>query len=1052
MSDSPSTVITLSLEERQKLSFVAAHLKERLGWVTSQDKMPLVAISLSPWLAAFAPDDPDGLTRRLAWDGLSPNDVACVLGDEKTKDLPPADWTETLCAILSESSKLLTETDFPERQLFLKNQESVDALKEPLFWELLIPVLRWARQTLSNRLHRHSWETTVGFSLERDLLHQLSRWSKTAFNERFQTFLKNKPSQNSISADAINHHQDHYKAFVQGMLHGELGQFYQSYPVLAREQVRLATNWVEATVELWSRLEKDRAEILRTLADGQTLGKVTAIEPSLSDPHHGGRRVAKLFFESGLQVVYKPRDLRLELAYNQLLDWLGNAGLTPRPKSLRMVNRRTHGWVESAEQKPLTDVRAARDYYQKAGALVCLTHLLGARDLHMENVIATSDGPVLVDTEMLLQPQTLDDSKPPSETIASSSTSNVLNTGFISIFQLDSNASVMDIGGLKGQGSFKNQPIAADDQPLRPEDFTAQILEGFQSCYYFCLSHREALQEEVVRRFTGANTRIVFRPSNQYAMLLQTLRAVTYQKNGIKKSLMIEAIHRVFHREIKRPLLWPLVEEETEALELLDVPRFLAPVDETTLYARSGEKIVGYLRLSGINAVQERLMQMEEAQLNEQISALGNALTEHPLCRFQTPVPPQNKIESLFFEHACWIGRELLERPVSNTLSLCKENLYQGSFGTALFLAALGRIKKDHGALDTSRELMAGWQRQLDVTTDEEIVGQSIGIGSGIGSWVYGTLATGSFLEDGATFDLARRFARLITPDRIVADRRLDLVSGAAGALLAFLALYRTTKEELWLDRARSCGERLLETRMTLNENTCCWPVGPPENERCLAGFAHGAAGIGYALSQLALFTEASEFVRAALGGYQFERSVFDSKRGNWPVTGVNTAGLRNAHTFMTSWCNGAPGIGLGRTLAADTVQDDEVMSEVQVAAATTGKTPWQPAVDHLCCGIMGRVECLLSIGHRAQSPKLVVQAKALAVKVIERARKMGHFRLTASGFHYPIHDPSLFRGIAGIGYQLLRLSHPTLIPSLLAFELVPSSDEKPSVRRVIKD
>ena len=43
-------------------------------------------------------------------------------------------------------------------------------------------------------------------------------------------------------------------------------------------------------------------------------------------------------------------------------------------------------------------------YFEQAGALMFLAHLLGARDLHMENLVASRAGPTLVDLELLLQP------------------------------------------------------------------------------------------------------------------------------------------------------------------------------------------------------------------------------------------------------------------------------------------------------------------------------------------------------------------------------------------------------------------------------------------------------------------------------------------------------------------------------------------------------------------------------------------------------------------------------------------------------------------------
>jgi len=53
---------------------------------------------------------------------------------------------------------------------------------------------------------------------------------------------------------------------------------------------------------------------------------------------------------------------------------------------------------------------------------------------------------------------------------------------------------------------------------------------------------------------------------------------------------------------------------------------------------------------------------------------------------------------------------------------------------------------------------------------------------------------------------------------------------------------------------------------------------------------------------------------------------------------------------------------------------------------------------------------------------------------MIERARRDGGYRLL-SGEPDDAANPSLFAGIAGIGFELLRLANPTRLPSVLLFQ-----------------
>jgi lantibiotic modifying enzyme len=77
----------------------------------------------------------------------------------------------------------------------------------------------------------------------------------------------------------------------------------------------------------------------------------------------------------------------------------------------------------------------------------------------------------------------------------------------------------------------------------------------------------------------------------------------------------------------------------------------------------------------------------------------------------------------------------------------------------------------------------------------------------------------------------------------------------------------------------------------------------------------------------------------------------------------------------------------------------------------------------------------LLAVGRHLDRPSTVAAALALGERVTERARAAGHFRLGPSAFEYRVFDPGFFRGLSGIGYVLLRLAAPTLLPSVLAFE-----------------
>jgi lantibiotic modifying enzyme len=135
----------------------------------------------------------------------------------------------------------------------------------------------------------------------------------------------------------------------------------------------------------------------------------------------------------------------------------------------------------------------------------------------------------------------------------------------------------------------------------------------------------------------------------------------------------------------------------------------------------------------------------------------------------------------------------------------------------------------------------------------------------------------------------------------------------------------------------------------------------------------------------------------------------------------------------VTRWCHGAAGIGLARVAGLGGLDTEAIRHDLDVALQTTERVGVQ-GVDHLCCGTMGRVDVLLTAARRLGRASWLEAAQRLTAGVLERARCTGAFQL------YPnvpsdVYNPSFFRGMAGIGYGLLRVAEPDALPCVLIWE-----------------
>ncbi|WP_437897383.1 DUF4135 domain-containing protein [Sorangium sp. So ce124] len=174
-------------------------------------------------------------------------------------------------------------------------------------------------------------------------------------------------------------------------------------------------SYIEFGVEIVTRLHRDRALLANLFGVG---GGVAAIEIQGSDPHVCARRVVIVRYGNGVRVVYKPTDLTFQLMlmgspqsfaacaqghprvanFRSLFDTL-NMGL-PLLHIGAPKHNAGYGYMEfKPRAQAMTEQQASR-YFHGMGKLIAVANAFGITDLHQENVMATVNGPFLIDAEM----------------------------------------------------------------------------------------------------------------------------------------------------------------------------------------------------------------------------------------------------------------------------------------------------------------------------------------------------------------------------------------------------------------------------------------------------------------------------------------------------------------------------------------------------------------------------------------------------------------------------------------------------------------------------
>jgi type 2 lantibiotic biosynthesis protein LanM len=197
---------------------------------------------------------------------------------------------------------------------------------------------------------------------------------------------------------------EYYEKFVNLLFDGGFAYLCVEYPVFARLLVEQIRQWVDHLEEFCGRFNADRGALSKWLCGHETLGNVTKLVPLADDTHADGRAVMQLVFESGQSVVYKPRSVDAGQAFYEVLQNLEPYLLVPEFVSPSFLSRDEYGWMEWIEQQHPSDEAAIERYYERVGAIICLSYFMNIKDCQTENYLFSGEHPIILDVETALHP------------------------------------------------------------------------------------------------------------------------------------------------------------------------------------------------------------------------------------------------------------------------------------------------------------------------------------------------------------------------------------------------------------------------------------------------------------------------------------------------------------------------------------------------------------------------------------------------------------------------------------------------------------------------
>ncbi|MFN0128950.1 MAG: type 2 lanthipeptide synthetase LanM [Verrucomicrobiales bacterium] len=1037
------------------------------------------------WLEEAAGSDDAVMARRLEWDGLSLESARMCLRLGDAKPVPDqAEWTAFL---------LKTLTPARPGNPALALDQAVAAAAQVPFAPAYLPILAAAAEPLESILDRLGDRIAPAAKVELigGLLSELSRLAGRVLATRFSAYLS------GCGAPAETTRCEAYDQFTNDLARSDYWMsVWEAFPVLARLLAATSLGWTASSLSFLHRLEADWAALENHFFLQAAPSPPLVLERlagAQGDRHGGSSAVRVLGFSRG-RVVYKARPLDLEADYNDLLRSLATAGMPDAPPALRVLPRPGYGWVEFAEHKAVANRDALDAWFRSAGGLLCLLHLLGATDGHMENIVATLEGPILIDVETLLQPRkgaaATDDSGTFSRA-ARQIEDSVLQTGLLPLWQSGPQGRPFDIGGFTGTGGYESPVLHAtwehvgtnavrpawrravasglrnlpvhDAQRHGAGAHLATLTEGFSAAWRFLQSHREWLAE-ALKGWSNAPLRVIIRPTTHYATLLERALALPSLQSGLDRSLIFEALRRPMARQhTAKPAAWAAVTEEIRALDDGDIPIFFARAGGHDLDSADGRCLIpDAFGQSAVEVILTRLDHLTEAELARQLEFIAAAFIESET--HAAPPPAEATGTRVDIEAALATARLASDAGLVATATVLGKQLmhaairgrdgfvtwvapsslhpgqhrqqgmsyyfYDGASGISLFLAALARVTGDAGARHTALAALEPIRAVLDDPRANALI-QRESIGGCSGlASLVYTLTVIAGLLDEPS--LVERAQRV---SRFIDEARIAKDQGldiVNGSAGAVLALLALHRVDGDSDSLQRAIAcgRHLLARAERVGGDALAWPSWPDGLK-LAGYSHGAAGIASALGALFRATGDPAFGDAALAALRYERTLFNPAAGNWPM--LLPAG---GSQMVSTWCHGAPGILLGRASLLGLFSANEesgILEEMDVAWHTTVATGLSP-LDHLCCGTMGRVEILHTVAP-ASGGRTTDVARLGATLTIQRAQHRRAFTLQTDPVRNAVFQPGFFRGLSGLGFSFLRLAHPSSIPAVLDWQ-----------------
>ncbi|MBO1139291.1 type 2 lantipeptide synthetase LanM [Enterococcus avium] len=810
-----------------------------------------------------------------------------------------------------------------------------------------------------------------------------------------------------------------------------LKNLYLKYPVLLRKLNNCVENFANFLNDVFSHLNEHWEEIHETFFDSSKNLKLLGLTFENGDTHEQGKTVILLRFNQG-KVLYKPRNLYIEKNFKDVTNFFNQSDETLdiiQPKSLFFEE---YCFTEFIEQKECTSLKEVEDYYTRYGQLIGLIYLTNGSDMHFENIISHGEYPVIIDYETLFSVQALyeGDSDSMFAKIMNLTRDSVSGSIMLpSEMKLDYEGNSVDISGLDGktqklakkvfvpkrlntdEASFEldnlvlessNNLVYLNGELVDYQKYSDQIISGFLTVLNHFLKYKTDFMK-LITNLKEEKIRVIVRNTNNYAQFLEFTKHPSCMKDFIEIEKVLENLYTFPHLDKKISKL------EYEDMIFDDIPIFFTSLDSTILENSKGSEIYNAFSNTPRENLLNKLKSIDYGIVHKQVGIIKmQLLGEKGLSFTKTKELIETYPNFNYLDIAKKIGDRLIDSALIDKknkmmvwatfneikndkfeYSSSKIDYYNGILGVAKFLKLLGKETLDSSYNEYANYLINTAIMLVNPQNDDSAF---VGANSLLNLLSYVNY-------DDFCYDSLQNF--IVTLDDYShflnnESDSYDWLSGSSGLIDLYLNLFYQTNDQRYLAKAEFISAQIINSKgeMLFSNNL---------------GIGHGISGLIISIARLYLCTK-----EANLKKYLEE------------IMEIQTKLLQNSSKENLFWCNGSLGGILSQAYVSSKLKlnfnnnHEDILIDIENTKYRT---------DCVCHGVSGVVQLLLDFSVIFQDAKYEQRATVLLDKMIHRWSKEEIIRIdTFEGFD----NLSLYKGLSGIGYTLLRANNKRSVPSLL--------------------